>query len=145
MDPANGCTALRHSAACEGWPLPPKGCRACQISSSNLPKVRLRRAPRIPPRATDRSQEGSKNHTFSILFCDFLKIQSLEFDDIKNSQRKSTKLSESTLTCGFGLILLECEKEEGLTFRDHFLRNFHEKMKFPKFIQDHSGMVPGAS
>ena len=30
------------------------------------------------------------------------------------------------------------------TFRAHFFENFYEKMKSPKSIQDHSGMVPGA-
>ena len=28
------------------------------------------------------------------------------------------------------------------TFGAHFFENFHEKMKFPKSIQDHSGSIP---
>ena len=32
-----------------------------------------------------------------------------------------------------------------LIFRAHFFENFHEQMNLPKSIQNHSGMVPGAS
>ena len=74
-------------------------------------------------------------------FCfDFLKILSLEINDIKNIQRKSTKLSESTLKFGFGLILLECENILGQTFRNHFLRNLHEK----KWSFPNSSRIPGS-
>ena len=35
-------------------------------------------------------------------------------------------------------------RDLGRNFGDHCFENFHEKMKSPKSIQDHSGMVPGA-
>ena len=79
---------------------------------------------------------------FSILFCEFLKILSVEFNDIKNSQRKSTKLSESTIKSGFVLILLGCEKLLGPTFRDHFLRFFSWKNEVPQSYPGSFGNGP---
>ena len=84
-------------------------------------------------------QEFSCAVTRLTVYCAF------QVDDIKNSQGKSIELSESGLRSGFGWIYIWVFWKLGRTFRDHFLRNFHEKMMFPKFIQDHSGMVPGAS
>ena len=82
---------------------------------------------------------------FSILFSNFLNIYPLEFDDSQKLWLFWVELSESGLRSGFGWIYIWVFWKEGQTFRDHFLRNFYEKMKFPGSIRDHPRKLPRAS
>ena len=82
---------------------------------------------------------------FSILFSNFLNIYPLEFDDSQKLWLFWVELSESGLRSGFGWIYIWVFWKEGQTFRDHFLRNFYEKIKFPGSIRDHPRKLPRAS